>query len=362
MRRADDKSAGGFADELMRLAVAAAAGTQPHPNPRVGAVVVGSDGTVLAERAHVEPGEPHAEASALAAAGDAARGGTLVVTLEPCTHYGRTPPCVDAILAAGIRRVLVGAVDPDERVAGQGIASLEAAGVEVVTGVAPDTVAGLDPGYFHHRITGRPLVTLKIAMTIDGQIAAADGTSRWITSEEARHDAHGLRADSDAVMIGAGTLRADDPRLDVRLDGYSGRQPQPIVVAGNLPLPETASLWDRHPMIYRPQHGDDEPRGSEVVALWHRDGVDLEAMMSDLGKRGVVDLLVEGGPTLAKSLLTAGLVDRFVFYIAGRIAGGLGMSPFGGSFPTLGASRPLLILGVDRMGPDLRIDAIAGEG
>lgn len=346
---------------LMERAVAVATGTRPHPNPRVGAVVVGSDGSVLAECSHFGPGSPHAEAAALGEAGEAARGGTLYVTLEPCVHHGRTPPCVEAVIGAGISQVVIGAVDPDERVAGAGIRRLAEADVEVVVGVAAEAVARLDRGYFHHRSTGRPFVTSKMAMTIDGQIAAIDGTSQWITSDEARTDAHRLRAEADAVMIGAGTLRIDDPQLTVRLDDYTGSQPRPIVVAGARPLPEEAALWGRDPLIYRPEPTDDAPPGAEVVSLWHPAGVDLEAMLSDLGKRGIVDVLVEGGPTLAKGLLAGGLIDRFVFYLAGRLAGGSGLGAFSGSFPTLGASRVLEITAVERIGPDLRIEAELGE-
>ncbi|MGH8875215.1 MAG: bifunctional diaminohydroxyphosphoribosylaminopyrimidine deaminase/5-amino-6-(5-phosphoribosylamino)uracil reductase RibD, partial [Acidimicrobiia bacterium] len=226
--------------ELMRRAIDLARPNRTHPNPRVGAVVVAPDGTVVGEGAHPGAGLPHAEALALAAAGDAAAGATLYVTLEPCGHHGRTPPCTETVVASGVRRVVVGVTDPDPRVAGAGLARLRATGLEVTVGVLEAEVEALDPAYFHHRRTGLPLVTLKAAITLDGQAAAQDGTSQWITGPEARADAHRLRAEADALMVGAGTLRVDDPLLTVRLDGYEGPQPVPVVVAGRRPLPASA--------------------------------------------------------------------------------------------------------------------------
>lgn len=210
--------------------------SQPHPNPRVGAVLV-KDGREVGEGVHAGPGTDHAEVVALntLSKGEAV-GATMYVTLEPCAHHGRTPPCVDAIVAAGVARVVIGEVDPDGQVSGRGIAELEEAGVEVVMSAMPGLYATLDPAYVHHRTTGRARITLKAAVTLDGQLAAADGTSQWITGTEARGHGHALRAAADAVIIGAGTLIADDPRLDVRLDSFTGRQPRPVVVAGRRPL------------------------------------------------------------------------------------------------------------------------------
>src|SRR5690606_1152000 len=223
-----------------------AARSNPHPNPRVGAVILDAAGRVIAEGWHGAPGEAHAERAALAdLGGPAPEGATMVVTLEPCDHHGRTPPCTRAILEAGIGRVVVGIVDPDPRVGGGGIQHLQEAGVEVEVGLLGSEVAAAAPGYFHHRRHGRPRITLKTAVTLDGQTAAADGTSQWITGPEARRDAHLLRSRADAVMIGAGTLRADNPSLTVRLEGYDGPQPRPVVVAGSEPLPPGAQVWQR---------------------------------------------------------------------------------------------------------------------
>lgn len=345
------------AEMLMRRAIALTEGTRPHPNPRVGAIVLSPDGVVLAEFAHGGPGTPHAEAAAIESAGPNATGATVVVSLEPCVHHGRTPPCTDALIDAGVARVIVGALDPDEKVAGAGVRRLAQAGIDVVSEVAAGAVEASDPGYFHHRRTGRPRVTLKTAATLDGQVAATDTTSQWITSEAARRDAHRLRAEADAIMIGAGTLRADDPRLSVRLEGYAGRQPRPIIVAGQLPLPVGAAVYKRDPLIYRHRIVGDEPSTAEIVDLPGSGGVDLEGAMKDLGSRGVVDLLVEGGPTLATALAEAELIDRLILYFGAKLAGGVGRAMLTGSFTTLADARPLHIEEVTRLGPDIKVVA-----
>ncbi len=329
----------------------------PHPNPRVGAVIVDERGVVVGEGAHVAAGQPHAEILALDAAGERANGATAYVTLEPCNHHGRTPPCTDALIAAGVRRVVLAVTDPDPRVAGAGSDRLRKAGIEVVEDV--DVAAGeaLDPGYFHHRRTGRPLVTLKLAATLDGQTAAADGSSQWITSEEARTDVHRLRARSDAIVIGAGTLRSDDPRLDVRIHGHHGPGPRPVVVAGRKPLPAESKLYARTPLVYRPADAAPPPASVEAVTLPSIDGVELEALVKDLGGRGMLDVLVEGGPTLAGALVRSGLVDRFVVYLAGKLGGGLGLPMFSGTWDTLDRAVELDVLDVTTLGPDVRITA-----
>lgn len=340
------------AEELMRRALGLAKRTQPHPNPRVGAVVV-SDDRIVAEAAHQAAGEPHAELLAVQEAGALAAGATVFVTLEPCSHHGRTPPCTDALIAAGVARVVVGATDPDDRVRGAGIGRLESAGIEVVSGVLHDEVVAADPGYFHHRRTGLPLVTLKLAMTLDGQIAAADGSSRWITGPEAREDGHRLRADSDAVLVGAGTLRDDDPRLDVRLPGYTGRQPRPVIVAGQQPLPASAALYDRDPLIFTPRPLDME---CEQIVTESDGHVDLELVVKELGARGYVVVLVEGGAKLAQGLVEGGLCDRIVMYLGAKIGLGTGVAAFAGEFATLADAQPLMVESVSKIGGDVRID------
>jgi diaminohydroxyphosphoribosylaminopyrimidine deaminase/5-amino-6-(5-phosphoribosylamino)uracil reductase len=340
-------------ERLMREAISLAAATRPHPNPRVGALVLDADGRMVGRGAHAGPGSPHAEALALEEAGDRAAGGTLVVSLEPCDHTGHTPPCTEAIVASRVARVLVGAEDPDPRVAGRGITRLRSAGVEVNVGIGGAEAEALDPGYFHHRRTGRPLVTLKAALTLDGWAAAADGTSQWITSEEARADGHHLRAAADAIVVGAGTVLADDPALTVRLPGYSGGRPRVVVVAGRRPLPRQARLWERRPLVLAPGPGE---YPGEVVVAPGPDGVDLAAGLTALGERGLLDLLVEGGPTLAGSLLRAGLVDRGVFYLGAQLGGGVGTPALRGAFATLADARRVRIQSVAAVGPDVRIE------
>ena len=343
-------------DGWMRRAVALAAASQPHPNPRVGAVVFTPEGDELGAAFHEGPGSPHAEVLALRAAAGATAGSTVVTSLEPCSHHGRTPPCTDALIDAGVGRVIVGATDPDTRVTGSGIAKLRAAGIDVIEGVAESEVVAADPGYFHHRRTGRPRFRVKLAATLDGQIAAVDGTSQWITSEVARQDAHRIRSIADAVVVGAGTLRADDPLLDVRLESFTGRQPQPVVIAGHGPLPAARRLYDRSPLIYAPQ--PHAPAGDcEVIGAAGPDGVDLAAVAKDLAGRGMLEVLVDGGPTLATSFIRSGLADEITLYFGAKLAVGTGLPMLAGLFATLTDAATVEILDVVRLGPDIRVDA-----
>jgi diaminohydroxyphosphoribosylaminopyrimidine deaminase/5-amino-6-(5-phosphoribosylamino)uracil reductase len=338
---------------LMTEAIVAAADAMPHPNPRVGAIVVDPTGSVVGRGSHRGgPGHPHAEVIALLEAGERARNGTVVVTLEPCAHEGRTPPCTDLILRSGVARVVVGAVDPDPRVAGRGIKVLRRAGVTVDEGIEAEAVEGMDPGYFHHRRTGRPRVTLKAAITLDGEVAARDGSSQWITSPEARADAHLLRSRADAVLVGSGTVVVDDPRLTVRV-GEPDRQPHPVVIAGNRPLPADASILARKPTVFAPAPVD---LPTEVVVLPGSDGVDLFGALEHLGSAGIVDVLVEGGPRIASAFWRAGLVSHGVFYLGARIAGGAGSGPLAGTFATLADASPIVIESAVPIGPDLRVD------
>lgn len=343
-------------DGWMRRAVALAAASQPHPNPRVGAVVLNPEGDEVGAAFHEGPGNPHAEVLALRGAGSAAAGSTVVTTLEPCSHYGRTPPCTDALIAAGVNRVIVGATDPDEKVSGSGVAKLRAAGIEVITGIVEDEVIAADPGYFHHRVTGRPRFRVKLAATLDGQVAARDGTSQWITSEAAREDAHRLRAAADAVVVGAGTLRADDPLLNVRLDTFSGRQPRPVVIAGESPLPTDRRLYELDPIVYAPRPLE-VGVGTEIVVAAGPDGVDLTAVAKDLAGRGLLEVLVDGGPALVASFIKEGLADEITLYFGAKLAVGAGLPMLRGSFSTLADAVGVEILEVTKHGTDIRIDA-----
>jgi diaminohydroxyphosphoribosylaminopyrimidine deaminase/5-amino-6-(5-phosphoribosylamino)uracil reductase len=312
------------------------------PNPWVGAVLVPrpAEGHPSGwfTGATAPPGGAHAEVSALAAAGDRARGGTLYVTLEPCPHHGRTPPCVDAVLAAGVERVVVGMVDPDPQVDGRGIAALRRAGVDVEVGVAADVVAEQLAPYVTHRRTGRPWVVLKLASTLDGRIAAPDGSSRWITGDEARMDAHRLRAVSDAVIVGAGTVRADDPALTVRLpEGdpwFRGPDEQPArVVLGTAPA------------------------GAAVLPAFEFSGP-LDGVLDDLGARGMVQVMVEGGSGVAHDFHAAGLVDRYMLYLAPALFGGDDARPIfaGPGAATIGEMWRGELRSVTSLGHDVRVE------
>ena len=338
----------------MRRAIEVGARHNPHPNPRVGAVLLDHSGEVLAEAGHVAAGEIHAEQALLEAFGRVPADATLVVTLEPCVHTGRTPPCVDAVIEYGVRRIVIGTIDPDSRVAGRGIDALRAAGIEVVVGVEPDAVEAADPGYFHHRRSGLPLVTLKQAATLDGQTAAADGTSKWLTSDIARMDSHRLRSVHDAVLVGAGTVRADDPRLDVRLPGYEGPQPVPVVVVGSRPLPADLRIWERHPIVL----ASDESvlPGLDVIRCGSAGVVDFKRGLAALGDRGLLTILVEGGAGVAAGLWEAGLVERGVYYLSAKIAGGMGRGAFDRVFTTLDDAIDVEITAITRVGPDIRIE------
>ena len=338
----------------MRQAIAVARRHRPHPNPRVGALLVGPDGGILGSHGHVAAGEVHAERGLIESVGEIPDGAVLVVTLEPCAHTGRTPPCVEAVIGSGVRTVVVGAVDPDPRVAGQGIARLRDAGIEVIVGIEADAVEEADPAYFHHRRTGFPLVTLKQASTLDGQIAAADGTSQWITGPEARTDAHRLRATHDAVMVGAGTLRADDPHLDVRLDDYDGPQPRAVVVAGSRPLPSDLFLWQRDPIVLASE--EVVLQDFDVIHAGAGGVVDFRQGLPLLAERGILSVLVEGGAGIAAALWDEGLIDRGVQYFGAKIAGGTGRGAFDRVFPTLTAATDVEITTVARLGRDVRLD------
>ena len=318
----------------MHAAIAAAAEvrTNTAPNPWVGAVVASADGSIIATGATQSPGGAHAEREALRRAGDAARGATLVCTLEPCSHHGRTPPCVEAIVAAGISRVVVGIEDPDPLVAGRGIAALRAAGLDVTVGVEGHAVTEQLTPYLVHRRTGRPYVVLKLAATVDGGTAAPDGTSRWITGAEARADAHRLRAESQAVLVGAGTVRADDPALTVR--HVAGPDPLRVVLGR-------------------------APADAKVRPCVEVSG-DLGTILDDLGRRGVLQVLVEGGATVAHGFHSAGLVDRYVVYVAPAVFGGddsLGLFRGPGA-PTVDVLRRGRFASVSRLGDDVRLDLV----
>jgi diaminohydroxyphosphoribosylaminopyrimidine deaminase/5-amino-6-(5-phosphoribosylamino)uracil reductase len=320
------------------LTIAVTPGVPRGPNPRVGCVLLDSSGARIAEGFHRGAGTPHAEAAALAAAGPAARGATAVVTLEPCNHTGRTGPCVDALLAAGVTRVVLGQADPNPVAAG-GADRLAAAGVDVLRGVLSDEAESINAVWTFAVERGRPMVTWKVASTLDGRVAAVDGSSRWVTAEQARAQVHGLRSEVDAVLIGTGTALADDPSLTVRdPDGLPAAH-QPIrVVMGRRPIPAEAALRDGiAPLRIFPTESP-----AQVLAA--------------LRASDVQHVLLEGGPTLAAAFLRAGLVDRFVWYLAPKILGS-GMPAVGDlGVPGIASAMLLEITGITRVGQDVRLD------
>jgi diaminohydroxyphosphoribosylaminopyrimidine deaminase/5-amino-6-(5-phosphoribosylamino)uracil reductase len=303
------------------------------PNPAVGAVVV-RDGSVVARGHHARAGGPHAEVVALRAAGAAARGADLYTTLEPCDHWGKTPPCSIAIARAGVRRVFVGSRDPNPVVNGRGVARLRRAGVEVVTEVLRDACDALNAPWFHFIRTGRPFVTLKAAITLDARIATRTGDSRWITGPAARREVHRLRDRVDAVLVGAETARVDDPRLTTRLPRGRGRDPVRVVLdSRGRALPRALRLFrgaSAAPTLLATTVGRPVP-GPGVEVLRCRaarargavaGGVDLHDLLRLLAARGVTHLLVEGGARTHASFLQAGLVDRLMVFVAPKILGG----------------------------------------
>lgn len=297
------------------------------PNPMVGAVIV-RDGRIVGEGFHARAGEAHAEVNALRAAGEAARGACLYVTLEPCSTYGRTPPCTDAIIQAGIVRVVVGTIDPNPAHAGRGLALLRAAGIETVCLDDP-ACAALNERFNHFITTRRPFVHAKWAMSLDGKIATATGASRWISCEASRVFVHKLRAEHDAVMVGIGTVLADRPHLNVRLEG-TWRQPTKIVIDSRLRTPLDAPLLRGAPVIIACARIEDAARaaalqaaGARIVELPAADGrVDLSALLTWLGAEGITSVLVEGGAQLLGALHDAGLIQRVTAIIAPLLIGG----------------------------------------
>jgi diaminohydroxyphosphoribosylaminopyrimidine deaminase/5-amino-6-(5-phosphoribosylamino)uracil reductase len=319
------------------LELAASVRAITTPNPWVGCVVVADDGARTFEGATTPPGGPHAEVVALEAAlaAGAASGATLYTTLEPCVHHGRTGPCTEAIIDAGIARTVIGVADPDARVSGRGITALAEAGITVSLGVGAAEVTEQLAPYLKHRRTGRPWVVLKLASTLDGRTAAPDGSSRWITGEAARADAHRLRADSDAVLVGAATVRADDPELTVRLEPEPLRQPLRVV------LGQAAG-------------------GARIQPALELDG-DLGGVLDELGGRGVIQVLVEGGATVAHQFHQAGLVDRYVLYLAPAFLGGDDGRPVfsGPGAATMDDVWRGRLVSVARLGDDIRVEVAA---
>ena len=345
------------------LALAARARGRTAPNPMVGAVVV-RDGALLAEGWHRGPGLAHAEVDALERIGGRAPGATMYVNLEPCCHHGRTPPCTDALLLSGIRRVVVGMVDPDPRVAGQGIAILRAAGLEVEVGIALAECEALNAAYLCASRRGRPLVTLKAGLTLDGRIASANGESCWITGEAARLAGHRLRDVHDAILVGRGTLLADDPALTTRFEG--GRDPLPVLLDSSRSMPADARVLQgsRRPLLFHaPEASGPTPACVDLVAVPRAQsgGLSLPDVLSALRERGVHSVLVEGGGQVHRSFIDAGLVDRIELFISMKVlAGGPGW--VGGAPIALAEAPRFRLLSAHPLGEDLHLSLEAPPG
>jgi diaminohydroxyphosphoribosylaminopyrimidine deaminase/5-amino-6-(5-phosphoribosylamino)uracil reductase len=313
-----------YMDEAFALAERGRGST--HPNPLVGAVLV-RDGVVVGRGWHLGPGEPHAEAMALAEAGERARGATLFCTLEPCSHHGKTPPCADALVAAGVARAVIALGDPNPQVDGDGLHKLREGGVEVDLGEGRWGARAREQNaaFLTYHRTGRPLVTYKAAVSLDGKVAAAGGDARWISCLDSRRTVHELRSRVDAVMVGAGTVRRDDPRLTVRL--ASGRDPVRIVVTHDGTLPSDAKVLatarQTRTIVVAVKATEAarrllEARGAELLEVGE---AGLPGALEALAGQGILDILCEGGPTLAGQLLAAGLIDRMLLFVAPLIVG-----------------------------------------
>ena len=307
------------------------------PNPAVGCVIV-NEGRVVGRGRTADGGRPHAETRALAMAGDRARGATAYVTLEPCAHEGKTPPCTEALIAAGITCVVIAHEDPDERVSGKGVAQLRAAGLEVKLGVLEDRARHLQAGFLCRVRDGRPHLTLKLASTLDGRIATQSGDSQWITGPEARRLVHAMRHSHDAVLVGGGTARADDPTLTAR-DIGTQKQPVRIVTSRelNLPFPSKLTKTIAESPVWL-IHGEDTPElaepwskaGADLIPVTEKDGqIDPQALMDALGERGLTRVFCEGGGAFAASLLKADLIDELVVFGAGKVLGAEGVASIG---------------------------------
>jgi len=331
------------------------------PNPRVGCVIVRGD-TVVGEGWHERAGTPHAEIHALNAAGAAARGATAYVTLEPCSHHGRTPPCAEALVNAGVARVVAAMKDPNPLVAGGGIDMLTLAGITAEVGLMEAEARALNPGFVSRMTRGRPWVRLKTAATLDGKIALANGQSQWITGEAARADVQRLRARACAILTGSGTVRADNPRMNVR-DLDIGRQPLRVVVDSRLCTPANAAIL---PALVACHHAESgaraalEAAGAEVVELPGSGGrVDLAALLALLAQRGVNELHVEAGAALNGALLEAGLVDEWVAYVAPVAVGDAARGLFATApLAALADAARFRFADVRQVGGDLRLTLV----
>ncbi|GGK15311.1 riboflavin biosynthesis protein RibD [Caldalkalibacillus thermarum] len=349
----------------LALQLAEATSGQTSPNPVVGAVIV-KDSEIVGLGAHLKAGEAHAEVHALAMAKEKAQGATMYVTLEPCSHYGRTPPCADAVIEAGIKRVVIAACDPNPLVRGRGVEKLKAAGLEVEVGLFKEEAERLNEIFNYYIVHRRPFVTLKTATTLDGKIATVTGESQWITGEEARADVHLLRHRHDAILVGINTVLRDNPRLTTRIAGQSGRHPVRVILDSKLRIPldaqvthtEQAPTW-----IFTTDQAPAErvkaltEKGVKVVKISSETRVDVEQVLAYLGEQGIASVLVEGGGEVNASFLQGGFVNKVVAYLAPKLIGG---NEAPGAFRgqgvlSLAQSLHLKDVSVETLGQDLKV-------
>lgn len=361
--------------EYMQLALdlAASAKGRTNPNPLVGAVIV-KDGVIVGTGLHCKAGEPHAEVHAFRMAGEHAEGATLYVTLEPCSHFGKTPPCANLVKESKVRRVVVAMEDPNPAVAGRGIRLLREAGIEVEVGLLEQQARKLNERFIHNMLTSKPFVISKYAMTLDGKLATHTGHSQWITGEEARQTVHELRNEVDAILVGIGTVLADNPSLTTRLLAGGGKNPIRIVLDSELRVPLDANVvetTDAKTIIITSSEASKEKiemleqRGVNVIIVSkHEEGLDLEEMLKALYQAGITDILVEGGAEVNASFVRAGLVDKFLIYIAPKLLGGRNsLTPVTGfDVDTMDAALDVEFAGVEQYGPDLCLTAYPKKG
>ena len=356
--------------EYMQLALdlAASAKGNTNPNPLVGAVIV-KDGVIIGTGLHRKAGEPHAEVHAFRMAGEHAKGATLYVTLEPCSHYGKTPPCANLVKESEVARVVVAMQDPNPAVAGRGIQLLRDAGVEVEVGVLETEARRLNERFIHNMLTERPFVVSKFAMTLDGKIAAHNGHSQWITGEEARADVHELRHEVDGILVGVQTVLNDNPKLTTRLKEGNGRNPVRVVLDSTLKTPldsYIANTSEARTVIVTSLQADEEKaialekQGIVIIRVGHSEnGIDIESALKALYTFGITHLLVEGGGAINASFLRSGLIDKYIVYIAPKVLGGKhSITPFTGSdVDSIDLAAQCTFDEVVKIGEDLRIIA-----
>ncbi|MFJ7676543.1 bifunctional diaminohydroxyphosphoribosylaminopyrimidine deaminase/5-amino-6-(5-phosphoribosylamino)uracil reductase RibD [Peribacillus sp. NPDC097198] len=352
----------------LALDLAGSAKGKTNPNPIVGAVIV-KDGVIAGTGIHRKAGEPHAEVHAFKMAGEYAKGGTLYVTLEPCSHYGKTPPCANLVKESGIKRVVVAMEDPNPEVAGRGIALLKEAGIEVEVGILEKEARRLNERFIHNMTTGRPFVLSKFAMTLDGKLATHTGHSKWITGEESRHSVHLLRNEVDAILVGIGTVLADNPSLTTRLPEGGGKNPVRIILDSELRVPldfhvlqveEARTVIVTHENASLEKIASLSERGVEFIMVPKTEaGLDLEILMAELYKKGITDVLLEGGSEVNASFLRAGLIDKYLIYVAPKLLGGRNsLTPFSGDdVNQMDEALDVSISHVDTFGEDIRITA-----